>query len=298
MDEEAILHGLRSGEDLPDYDYEDFEAGSTGQDRKGEDPGRDTPDGDDRIFRQATDDERRRVYSDRSGSESGHRRGHFDFISMALDMARPHSDDPEAMPIRPPRSLVPGESQVSDEFESRPQGPGTMVLVPGGIPGRSTGSQNPGQFDEREERKFSDFGYDATAGWGSSSKQGSDAGRPNPNTAKSESYDDEGYNFADEEESHAEMQAAVRLQGLVPPRPSLRSMMMTSMPRLRIVVMRRRTNHDGLLGSVMLRGPGASLKEPPGIFALTGMPEARGREPGIVGKFLRDWRPSMTVRDR
>ena len=180
MDEEAILGGLRSGEDLPDFDYEDFEAGSTGQDRRGEDPGRDTPrgrgryadDGDDRIFRQATDDEQtRRVYSDRSGSESGHRRGHFDFVSMAMDMARHHSDDPEAMPIRPPRSLVPGESQVSDEFESRPQGPGTMVLVPGGIPGRSTGSQNPGQFDEHEERKFSDFGYDdllkSTAGWGS-----------------------------------------------------------------------------------------------------------------------------------
>ena len=27
MDEEAILGGLRSGEDLPDFDYEDFEAG-------------------------------------------------------------------------------------------------------------------------------------------------------------------------------------------------------------------------------------------------------------------------------
>ena len=223
MDEEAILGGLRSGEDLPDYDYEDFEAGSTGQDCRGEDPGRDTPrgrgryadDGDDRIFRQATDDEQtQRVYSDRSGSESGHRRGRFDFVSMAMDMARPHSDDPEAMPIRPPRSLVPGESQVSDEFESRPQGPGTMVLVPGGIPGRSTGSQNPGQFDEHEERKFSDFGYDdllkSTAGWGSSSKQGSDAGRPNPNTAKSESYDDEGYNFADEEESHSRRDAGSR----------------------------------------------------------------------------------------
>ena len=223
MDEEAILGGLRSGEDLPDFDYEDFEAGSTGQDRRGEDPGRDTPrgrgryadDGDDRIFRQATDDEQaRRAYSDRSGSESGHRRGHFDFVSMAMDMARPHLDDPEAMPIRPPRSLVPGESQVSDEFESRPQGPGTMVLVPGGIPGRSTGSQNPGQFDEHEERKFSDFGYDnllkSTAGWGSSSKQGSDAGRPNPDTAKSESYDDEGYNFADEEESNSRRNAGSR----------------------------------------------------------------------------------------
>ena len=45
MDEEAILGGLRSGEDLPDFDYEDFEAGSTGQDRRGEDPGRDTPRG-------------------------------------------------------------------------------------------------------------------------------------------------------------------------------------------------------------------------------------------------------------
>ena len=110
MDEEAILGGLRSGEDLPDYDYEDFEAGSTGQDRRGEDPGRDTPrsrgrytdDGDDRIFRQATDDEQtRRVRSDRSGSESGHRHGQFDFISMAMNMARPHSDDPEAMPTRP-----------------------------------------------------------------------------------------------------------------------------------------------------------------------------------------------------
>ena len=84
MDEEAILGGLRSGEDLPDFDYEDFEVGSTGQDRRGEDPGRDTPrsrgrytdDGDDRIFRQATDDEQaQRVRSDRSGPESGRRRG-------------------------------------------------------------------------------------------------------------------------------------------------------------------------------------------------------------------------------
>ena len=96
----------------------------------------------------------------------------------------------------------------------------------------------------------------------------------------------------------AEMQAAVRLQGLVPPLPSLRSMMMTSMPRLRIAVMRRRTNHDEMLGSVMLRGPGASLVEPPGTFALTGMPEAREREPETVGKLFGDWRPSMTVRDR
>ena len=129
-----------------------------------------------------------------------------------MNMARPHSDDPEAMPTRTPRSLVPG--QVSDEFEDRPQGPGTMVLAPRDISGRSTGSQNPGQFDEHEERKFTDFGYDAllksTAGWGSSSKQGSDAGRPNPNTAKSESYDGEDYNFADEEEDQSRQNARIR----------------------------------------------------------------------------------------
>ena len=89
-----------------------------------------------------------------------------------------------------------------------------MVLAPRDISGRSTGSQNPGQFDEHEERKFSDFGYDAllksTAGWGSSSKQGSDAGRPNPNTAKSESYDGEDYNFADEEEDQSRRNARIR----------------------------------------------------------------------------------------
>ena len=91
---------------------------------------------------------------------------------------------------------------------------------------------------------------------------------------------------------HADMQATVRLLGLAPPLPSLRSMMMTSMLHLRIAVMRRRTNHDEMLGSVMLQGPGASLVEPPGTFALTGMPEAREREPGTVGKFF------VTVRDR
>ena len=89
---------------------------------------------------------------------------------MAMNMARPHSDDPEAMPTRPPRSLVPGGSQVLDEFGDRPRGPGTMVLAPRDISGRSTGSQNPGQFDEHEERKFTGFGYDgllaSTAGWG------------------------------------------------------------------------------------------------------------------------------------
>ena len=105
VDEEAILGGLRSGEDLPDYDFEEFEAGSAGQDRRDDDPDRDTPrsrgrytdDGDDRIFRQATDDEQgQRARPKRGGSESGFRQGHLDFISMAMNMARPHSDDPEA----------------------------------------------------------------------------------------------------------------------------------------------------------------------------------------------------------
>ena len=104
--------------------------------------GRYTDNGDDRIFRQATDDERgQRARPDRGGSESGFRQGHLDFISMAMNMARPHSDDPEAMPTRSPRSLVPGESQASDEFGDRPRGPGTMVSAPRDMSGRSTGSQ-------------------------------------------------------------------------------------------------------------------------------------------------------------
>ena len=61
MDEETILGGLRSGEDLPDYNFEEFEVGSAGQDHPDRDTprsrGRFTDDGDDRIFRQATDDE-------------------------------------------------------------------------------------------------------------------------------------------------------------------------------------------------------------------------------------------------
>ena len=36
-----------------------------------------------------------------------------------------------------------------------------MVSVLRDISGRSTGSQNPGQFDEREERAFAGIGYDA-----------------------------------------------------------------------------------------------------------------------------------------
>ena len=220
-----------------------------------------------------------------------------------MNMARPHSDDPEAMPTRPPRSLVPGESQVSDEFEDRPQGPGTMVLAPRDISGRSTGSQNPGQFDEHEERKFSDFGYDAllksTAGWGSSSNRdlmpvGPTLILPNLSLMLAKITILRMRRRA----IRAEMQATVRLQGLALPLPSLRSVMMTSMPHLRIAVMRRRTNHTEMLESVMLQGPGASLVEPPGTFVLTGTFEARERGPGIVGKFFGDWRPSMTVRDR
>ena len=237
MRKEAILGGLRSGEDLPDCNFEEFEAGSAGQDRRSDDPDRDTPrsrgrytdDGDDRIFRQATDDEQgQRARPDRGGSEPGFRQGHLDFISMVvMNMARPHSDDPEAMPARSPRSLVPGESQASDEFGDRPRGPGTMVSAPRDISGRSTGSQNPGQFDEHEERTFAGIGYDAlltsTAGWGSSVKQESDADRPNPvSTAKFEFNDDEDYAaFADrrdEEESlsyrNARSRAAARPRSL------------------------------------------------------------------------------------
>ena len=97
MDEEAILGGPRSGEDLPDYNFEEFEVGSAGQDRRSDDPDRDTPrsrgrftdDGDDRIFRQATDDEQgQKARPDRGGSEPGFRHGHLDFISMAMNMAQ------------------------------------------------------------------------------------------------------------------------------------------------------------------------------------------------------------------
>ena len=246
---------------MPDYDFEEFEVGSAGQDRRGEDPDRDTPrsrgrftdDGDDRIFRQATDDEQaQRARPDRGSSESGLRHGHLDFISMAMNMARPHSDDPEAMPTRPPRSLVPGESQVSDELGDRPRGPGTMVLAPRDISDPSTGSQNPGQF---EERKFTGIGYEltSTAGWGSSVKQESDADRPNPAAA-----------------------------------------MMTIMPHLRIVVMRKRIWHAEVQGAVLLQGPGVSPVELRGTFLLTGTPGARERGPGIAGKFFRVWRPFMT----
>ena len=228
MDEEAILGGLRSGEDLPDFDYEDFEAGSAaGQGRRGDDPDRDTPrsrgrytdDGDDRIFRQATDDEQGRgARPDRGGSESGSGHGHLDFINMAMNMARPRVGDPEAMPTRPPRSIVPGESRASDEFESRPQGPGTMILAPRDISGRASGSQNPDQFDEREERAFAGIGYDAllasTAGWGSSVKQESDANRIDPDSVTFEFNDDDDYAaFADnrdEEENLARRSARSR----------------------------------------------------------------------------------------
>ena len=276
VDEEAILGGLRSGEDLPDFDYEDFEAGSTGQDRRGEDPDRDTPrsrgrftdDGDDRIFRQATDDEQaQRARPDRSGSESGLRHGQFDFISMAMNMARPHSDDPEAMPTRPPRPLVPGESQVSDELGDRPRGPGTMVLAPRDISGRSTGSQNPGQLDEHEERKFTGFGHDAllksTAGWGSSAKQESAADRPNPAAAEFEFDNDEDYAaFADRRDEEENLS-----------RRSERSR----------AAARPRSLSRGAARDLRVDRDARSERE---------------REPGIAGKFFGVWRPSMTGRDR
>ena len=146
---------------------------------------------------------------------------------MAKNMARPHTDDQEALPNRPPRSLFPGETQASDQVEDRPLGPGTMVLAPRDISGRSTGSQNPGQFDEQEERAFAGIGYDAllasTAGWGSSVKQESDTNRPNPvSTTNFEFNDDEDYAaFADrreEEESlsyrNARSRAAAKARSL------------------------------------------------------------------------------------
>ena len=130
---------------MPDYNFKEFEAG---QDRGSDDPDRDTPrsrgrftdDGDDRIFRQATDDEQ--------GQRA--RRNH----------------------------------------------------APRDISGRSTASQNPGQFDEHVERTFTGIGYEAmltsTAGWGSSVKQESGADRPNSVSTKFESNDDEDYAaFAD-----------------------------------------------------------------------------------------------------
>ena len=80
--------------------------------------------------------------------------------------------------------------------------------------------------------------------------------------------------------------------------PSLSLIMMKIMPHLRIVVMKKRISRAGMLESVLPRGPGASLVELPGTFMLTRTPGAREREPGIAGKFLGDWRPSMTGRDR
>ena len=137
---------------------------------------------------------------------------------MAMNMARPHSDDPEAIPTRSPRSLVAGESQASNELGNRPRGPGTMVSAPRDISGRSIGSQNLGQFDEHVERTFTGIGYNAlltlTAGWGSSVKQESDADRPNSVSTKFEFNDDEDYAaFADrrnEEKSLARRSARSR----------------------------------------------------------------------------------------
>ena len=81
-----------------------------------------------------------------------------------------------------------------------------MVLAPRDISGRSTGSQNPGQFDEHEERRFTGFGYDALLGWGSSAKQESDADRPSPAAAGFEFDTDEDYAaFADRRDEEENM---------------------------------------------------------------------------------------------
>ena len=115
---------------------------------------------------------------------------------MAMNMARPHTDDLEAMPSRSPRSLFPSESQALEGVEDRLQAPGTVVLAPRDMSGRSSGSQNPGQFDERKERAF------AGIGWGGSVKPESDTDRPNrASTTPFEFDNDEDYvAFADARE--------------------------------------------------------------------------------------------------
>ena len=108
--------------------------------------GRYTDDGDDRMFRQVTDEKQGR------GSELGFGREPLNFISMAMNMARPHTGDLEAMPSRSPGSLFPGESQASGKLADRPRGPGTLVLAPRDFSSRPTQIQYPGQFDEHEGR--------------------------------------------------------------------------------------------------------------------------------------------------
>ena len=100
-------------------------------------------------------------------------------------------------------------------------------MAPRDISGRSAGSQNPGQFDEREERAFAGIGYDdllsSTAGWGGGVKHESDTDRPNPASAAPFEFDnDEDYAaFADgrdEEENlsyrNARSRAAARARSL------------------------------------------------------------------------------------
>ena len=100
----------------------------------------------------------------------------------------------------------------------------------------------------------------STAGWGSSSKQGSDAGRPNPNTAKSESYDDEGYNFADEEESHSRRNAGSRVTART--RPAAAKFEVDDDDEYAAFADRRDEEEDQPRRVARFRGPGASLKEP------------------------------------
>ena len=116
-----------------------------------------------------------------------------------------------------------------------------MVLAPRDISGRSTGSRNPGQLDEHEERAFAGIGYDdllsSTAGWGGSVKPESDTDRPNPvPTTPFEFDNDEDY-------------------------------------VLRMLVRRKRAYLTGMQGAVKLQGPGASLVVLRGTFARTGTRE-------------------------
>ena len=127
-----------------------------------------------------------------------------------------------------------------------------MVLAPRDISRQATGSQNPGQFDEREERAFAGIGYDdllsSTAGWGGGVKHESDTDRPNPDS-----------------------------------RLHLSSIMMKIMPRLRRLVRRKRAYLTGMRGAVKLREPGASLVVLQGTFARTGTPGVRENGSGRVG---------------
>ena len=182
MDEEAILGDLRSGEEQPDIDYEQF-FGSAGLGPSSEDPGRDddqdragtTDDGDDRIFRRGTDVEETR----RTG---------------------PGRDDPPAgtrtqewlqHPDRPPQAFSPGGFQEppTSRGVSRAEGSqGVLGRVAGGSPrpNQTREVQNPGQLDGIEFQTRSDEDvaggdlasiFSSTVGWGETIQPEQDAGR-------------------------------------------------------------------------------------------------------------------------